>query len=208
MLLCTGVCARTHGASEGRRAALRQLLLRVPSQAGAQDLPRLHHPQHAGQADPLHRVGQGAALPAPLWQASALHPVLLAGLMRCRNLSSCKHMAVLQHMEHAGQATPLHHVGQGAALPAPVWQASALEPPSGSDASFKVSSLQSLQPALSCCPRHPMHAYALQRGPRCCSMAGQFSVSCTIRSTPDKLTHCIMWAEELLSQYLLGRSAR
>ena len=31
-------------------------------------LPGLHHPQHARQADPLRGLGQGPAVPTPLWQ--------------------------------------------------------------------------------------------------------------------------------------------
>lgn len=52
-------------------------VLRVPAQDTAQVVPRVHHPQHAGQAHPLRGVGQGAALPETLRQVgpafNALH---------------------------------------------------------------------------------------------------------------------------------------
>ena len=92
-------------------AALCQLLLRVPPQAGPQELPGLHHPQHPRQAHPLHCVGQGPAVPAPVRQV-------------CSPL--CHMTCVIAILHSPGQAHPLRRVGQGPAVPAPVWQVSGL----------------------------------------------------------------------------------
>ena len=40
------------------------------TQASAQDLPCVHHQKHPRQAHPLHRLGQGLAVPEAVWQVS------------------------------------------------------------------------------------------------------------------------------------------
>ena len=42
------------------------VLLRLLAQGDAQDVPRLHDPEHAEHADPLHRLGQELPVPAAL----------------------------------------------------------------------------------------------------------------------------------------------
>ena len=70
MYVLAGQRASKNTKWEGRGGALVRVL-RVSAQGRAQELPCVHHPQHARQTDPLRCVGQGPALPARVWQVFA-----------------------------------------------------------------------------------------------------------------------------------------
>ncbi len=50
----------------------------MPTKGHSQDIPCLYYQEHAGQAHPLHCMGQGPSLPAPLWQVMLHHELAVA----------------------------------------------------------------------------------------------------------------------------------